>query len=567
MKFRAALLVIVLVAGWLRFQSIDFGAPCHGGRLGEELILREALHLVDGDPHIHFHRYPAGFVLLCAGWFRLLMTFGFLPSEGLLSYAETPMPFHVAARSLVALLGTLTVAIVGLAAARAAGRWGGIIAALLLAIMPLHVLHSHFATLDVPGTLFVALTLLCCFKPRGGMAGGCGLVAGAVCAGLAAGMKYPHGAAVLAPLGLALTGMGTGRIRRILAVGTSFGLALIVACPTIVFDFDAVRADVAAESLHQRIGHDNWTGEAPWRLLLRVGVYHGTGMGPAVLAALVVIMLGWRRSRWIFVLAPFVALVFVHATSGRPFVRYMMPCSVAVAWIAGSGVGRLATLSRSTRLRGLLVVTVVAAVFPAWLRTVETMRVLRQDDTRADLLRAFDDGRLPRDLVVLRPSFPFQVFPDAWNRTLLAVQADREDDCPHRTAIMRSVARRLLASDAEVTDDTTSTDRVDVRVVTPQNLDRTLASLAGREVLFVIPKSFTDHYDWWDGHLRSLIEERSEALGVEPVLQLHPNPERGFPDPSEYDIADVWYLPFPRASLVDRPGPAIDVYRVKLPGS
>ncbi len=35
----------------------------------------------------------------------------------------------------------------------------GVIAALILCIAPLHVQHSHFATVDVPSTLFVALAL------------------------------------------------------------------------------------------------------------------------------------------------------------------------------------------------------------------------------------------------------------------------------------------------------------------------------------------------------------------------------------------------------------------------
>ena len=40
------------------------------------------------------------------------------------------------------------------------GRRAGLLAALTLAVMPLHAQHSHFLTVDVPGTLWVTLSLV-----------------------------------------------------------------------------------------------------------------------------------------------------------------------------------------------------------------------------------------------------------------------------------------------------------------------------------------------------------------------------------------------------------------------
>jgi len=59
-------------------------------------------------------------------------------------------------RVFTALLGSLTVLAVYLLGLRLAGRRVGLIAALLFAVVPLHVAHSHFSTTDVPMTCVLA---------------------------------------------------------------------------------------------------------------------------------------------------------------------------------------------------------------------------------------------------------------------------------------------------------------------------------------------------------------------------------------------------------------------------
>ncbi len=78
------------------------------------------------------------------------------------------------------------------------GRRAGLLAALTLAIMPLHAQHSHFLTVDVPATFWGVLSLLWAVRlatgdPKPLRAA---LLAG-VFAGLAAATKYNMALAIL----------------------------------------------------------------------------------------------------------------------------------------------------------------------------------------------------------------------------------------------------------------------------------------------------------------------------------------------------------------------------------
>lgn len=71
-----------------------------------------------------------------------------------------PFPmFFLIGRVSTAILGSAMLLIVYKLGTRLAGRWVGWIAIIFLAFEPLHVRHSHFATVDVPMTCLVVLAL------------------------------------------------------------------------------------------------------------------------------------------------------------------------------------------------------------------------------------------------------------------------------------------------------------------------------------------------------------------------------------------------------------------------
>src|SRR5439155_15339527 len=92
-----------------------------------------------------------------------------------------------------------TALVTGTLARRAFGRAAGLLAGLALALAPLHVQHSHFMTVDVPATLWVAVALWCALRALETPTRGWFAAAG-VAAGLAAGTKYNAGLVLLSVL-------------------------------------------------------------------------------------------------------------------------------------------------------------------------------------------------------------------------------------------------------------------------------------------------------------------------------------------------------------------------------
>jgi len=87
---------------------------------------------------------------------RAVSSFGAFQREFFLD----PTRVYVAGRLLTALLGTATVAATARLAARLDGPRAGLIAAAFLAVLPLHVLNSHYVKHDVPVTLLIVLAYL-----------------------------------------------------------------------------------------------------------------------------------------------------------------------------------------------------------------------------------------------------------------------------------------------------------------------------------------------------------------------------------------------------------------------
>lgn len=67
--------------------------------------------------------------------------------------------YHVVARVMAALFNIATVGVVYMVGRRLLGHWGGIVAALFLAVMPLHVKYSHFMQVDLIAAFFMTLAL------------------------------------------------------------------------------------------------------------------------------------------------------------------------------------------------------------------------------------------------------------------------------------------------------------------------------------------------------------------------------------------------------------------------
>ena len=195
---RLGLVLALLAAAMLRFWALPQGVPCCPGVDEPEVMERAVRMMKTGDFSPHFFDYPSLYMYVQAAVAVFRFVFGAMRGLwGGLAQAPTE-EFYVWGRAVTAILGTATVWVVY----RAGMRWGGrtaLLAAVMVAVMPLHVRESHYVLTDVPATFLVMLTFLLSLRAHERSTVWSFALAGAA-AGLAGATKYNGVLAVLMPL-------------------------------------------------------------------------------------------------------------------------------------------------------------------------------------------------------------------------------------------------------------------------------------------------------------------------------------------------------------------------------
>ncbi|MBL0350846.1 MAG: glycosyltransferase family 39 protein [Elusimicrobia bacterium] len=188
----------------LRWVAFDWGFPLKFGHIDESVVLFYSLRMVDGAWAPGFFDYPGLFFCLLAGAIRsahaLGHLIGFVPSmpELLAAYMSGDSRFFLGvSRGLTVIFALATVALTVDMGRRRSGWTLGLSAGALLAVNPLHVLHSHYGTVDVAAAFMTLLALdrIDVFWGNPTRRNGAGA---AVAVGLGAAMKYYPG--ILLPL-------------------------------------------------------------------------------------------------------------------------------------------------------------------------------------------------------------------------------------------------------------------------------------------------------------------------------------------------------------------------------
>jgi hypothetical protein len=187
---------ILAYALYLRLHGITWGLPFAYLDPDEAVITREAFRIASGHPNPEFFLYPSGLFNLVA-FVYLAMALVWHPavassflSEG--SFIVHPAPYLLAARLLVVAFGVASVYLMYALGTKAFSRPVGLLAALFLAVVPLHVTYSHYAVTDVPATAISLLALLLFVRAARERALRL-LSAGAFVAGVATSTKYNFG--------------------------------------------------------------------------------------------------------------------------------------------------------------------------------------------------------------------------------------------------------------------------------------------------------------------------------------------------------------------------------------
>ena len=332
-----------------------------------------------GDLNPHYFNYPTFHFYLSS----LLYLLYYLATSA--ESVEQFVAYHllVDGRDLLALVRgantLLAVATVGAVACLGRRLYGvreGLLAALILATMPLAVRFAHLAIVDTPAVFWAAMALLWAVRARQEGRGRDFLVAG-IFTGLAAATKYPA-VLVAVPVATAiLWGRPWPPSRSIWAVSGA-ALSFALATPFVWLDAGQFWSHFADMGRTHLLAESS-TREQAWLYHLRYTLRHGLGIVATVAVALSLL---WsvRQRQWqeLVLLAGIIPLAAVLALAGSTFMRYALPLAPLLALL----IGRLVGMGwKYPLVGGLVTLTLVAEPLYASLRT---RSLLSGQDTRLE---------------------------------------------------------------------------------------------------------------------------------------------------------------------------------------
>ncbi len=383
------LALVVAVGAVLRFWGLGAGIPYAVGVDEPDIITRVVRMMRTADFNPHFFDYPGlyFYAQLAVACVRFLAG----AVQGLWrSLAEVgPADFYGWGRALTALLGSATILLVY----RIGVHWGArhaLLAAGLMAVMPLHVRESHYVLTDVPVTFFVTLAVLLSLRAHDKATVRAFAWAGAV-VGLATATKYTGALALMLPLLAAWMTPASSRLMCALAACGACAAAYLVAAPYSVLDLPAFLNTMARLVVEYQPRRS--AAEPGWLLYLK---HLRLGLGwPALLLAFGGLGLGLVRAvrgpahvRWVLLVTFPLAWFYVIATKGIIYGRYLLPilpfvCLLAaIATVSGVGLLRRFNIPRVARTALTAALTAAALVSPA-ITSIAFDRTISRPPTQA----------------------------------------------------------------------------------------------------------------------------------------------------------------------------------------
>ncbi len=421
---RVALAIVLIAAAFLRFWALGRGIP-YAVQVDEPEIIERALTMMRTgslDPR-GFFDYPTLYIYIqflaaCARFITGAMH-GAWTSLGQVTGAD----FYLWGRGVTAAFGVATVMLVY----QIGMRWGArhaLLAAGLLAVLPLHVRYSHYVLTDTPLTFFVTLSFLLSLVAHERNTLRAFAWAGAA-AGLAAATKYNGGIALIMPL-LACWMTVPARPSRLaaaLAAVTACAVAFLLAAPYTILDLPAFLNTFARLAGEYRTAS---RGDEP-ELFVYLKLLRGHAFGwPALLLAaggmglgIVRLVRGPGRVRW--ALAVVFPLVYLWMISGQRIVyaQYLLPmvpplCVLAAAAVvSGVSLLRRYEIPRAPRT-ALIAALTIAALLPPALMSARWDREISVPGT-VDLAYEWIRQNVPRESSLVIESRALLLPPDKYN--------------------------------------------------------------------------------------------------------------------------------------------------------
>lgn len=386
---RVGLIAVLAVAAGLRYWGLGHGIPYAVSVDEPEIVERAFSMMKNGTLNPRFFDYGqlTLYIQLVVSIVRFIVG-SVTGAWGSLAEA-TSASFYLWGRAVIAAFGVATVLVVF----QAGMRWGSrhaLLAAALLAVMPLHVRYSHYVLTDTPLTFFVALTMLGALVAHERPALRTFAFAGAA-AGLAAGVKYNGGLALVMPLVACWMTLAArpSRLACSLAAIGGAAAAFLISAPYTVLDLPGFLdrfATLTAEYRNAAMPAES--GEVLYLKHLRLQ-FALPGMlliGGGVLMGLVRALRGPGRVHWAVALAFPVPYFLMIAEQRIIYARYLLPlvpmlCIFAAAAVI-SGVSLLRRYQFPRGVRTALIAGLTLALLaPPAVTAVNFNRMIAREST------------------------------------------------------------------------------------------------------------------------------------------------------------------------------------------
>ena len=421
-----AIVAVILLAAVLRIWGIGWGLPTREHYFSyhpdETVVLLASMRVnfFEGQFDTGYYNYGSLYmflvtlsVLLASGWGLIHLSSGDVFSN-IGEFAK----LYLAGRAAAVILGIASVYLVYLLGKRAYGRGVGLLAALLIAVVPLHVMHSKFLAVDVPAAFLSTAALIFAVRIPDRHRLRDYLLSG-LFAGLAAGTKYNAALVILAPIAAHLS---TGKMRPALRVLSPKLLVLfilaaagfLIGTPGAVLNFDKFSHDFAFEVLHMRAGHGFlFAGTPPgWIYHLTNSLAAGMSIPLLVLALIGTVYALKRRTPSDVALLSFLLVYYaVIGAAQVKFARYTIPLLpvlvILAARISVDAIGRL--LGGRTFARGVgyvLVLVLVLVVANTGFYAVALDQTFAGEDTR-DQAAEWITRHVPEGSSIGLPTIPW----------------------------------------------------------------------------------------------------------------------------------------------------------------
>jgi hypothetical protein len=336
--YALALILTLVLAANLRFAHLGWGLR-HAPHADEQVFVENSARmLAEGDLDHRYYKYPGLFFYLAA------LT---LAGTGVAGSPASPEAYLVV-RGLAAAFGVLSVFLVARLGRRLLGVWGGLAAALFLAVSPVEVRVAHTLHLDIA---LEALTLVV-FLSLGGIGRRpAGDALAGVTLGAATALKFTGLLAF--PSYLVKRALEPGpRVGGVVLAGLSALLTLLLLTP-----YAFIHAREFTEGATTQWTYHYRTREMAIHpgMLLTYGEVLRQAFGPALVLALGAVSLVRSRWReWLPLLIYPVLTVLVFSTSTVRHERFMVPALGVVALLCGAGVEWIARRHRTVAALALL---------------------------------------------------------------------------------------------------------------------------------------------------------------------------------------------------------------------